>query len=73
MVETTKKFVETTNELKKLVVAEMVKDGEITIEELQALQLYNKLVVLSNELLVKNAEMMSEMNNKLDKLLESKN
>ena len=76
MVETTQKMVEKTNELKKLMMAEMVKmDGldDMSVEGFQALQLCNELVTLNNKLLVKNAEMMSEIDRKLDQLLKSKN
>lgn len=76
MVETTQKMVEKTNELKKLMMTEMVKMDaldDMSVEGFQALQLCNELVTLNNKLLVKNAEMMSEIDRKLDQLLKSKN
>lgn len=75
MVETTQKFVEATNELKEIFMVEMTKQDvldDISVEGFQALQLCNKLINLSNKLLVETAEKMSEMDRKLDKLLESK-
>lgn len=76
MVETTRKFVEATNELKELMMVEIIKqDGldDFPVEGFRALQLCNKLMDLSNKLLIETTDKMDEMDRKLDKLLESKN
>lgn len=76
MVETTRKFVEATNELKELMMVEIIKqDGldDLPVEGFRALQLCNKLMDLSNKLLIETTDKMDEMDRKLDKLLESKN
>lgn len=76
MVETTRKFVEATNELKELMMVEIIKqDGldDLPVEGFRALQLCNKLMDLSNKLLIETTDKMDEMDRKLDKLLELKN
>lgn len=76
MVETTRKFVEATNELKELMMVEIIKqDGldDLPVEGFRALQLCNKLMDLSNKLLIETTDKMDEMDRKLDKLLKSKN
>jgi hypothetical protein len=79
MVDLARKATEVTSKLKELCMIECVKQGaldDLPVEGIQALQLCNELVDLNNKLLIKNAEMMVQMSNKLNNLeleLKSKN
>ncbi len=73
MVETTKKFIEEVEELKNDVI---VKNGlnafeEMDTDEFVMIQKLFKLLTTSEELMMKQAEMLTSMNNKLDKLLSN--
>ena len=73
MVETAKKFIEEVEELKNDVI---VKNGlnafeEMDTDEFVMIQKLFKLLTTSEELIMKQAEMLTSMNNKLDKLLSN--
>lgn len=73
MVETTKKLIEEVEELKNDVI---VKNGlnafeEMDTDEFVMIQKLFKLLTTSEELMMKQAEMLTSMNNKLDKLLSN--
>ena len=73
MVETTKKLIEEVEELKNDVI---VKNALNTFEEMDRdefvmIQKLFKLLTTSEELMMKQAEMLTSMNNKLDKLLSN--
>ena len=73
MVETTKKFIEEVEELKNDVIVKTALNTfeEIDGDEFIMIQKLFKLLTTSEELMMKQAEMLTSMNNKLDKLLSN--
>ena len=73
MVETTKKFIEEVEELKNDVIVKNSLNAfeEMGTDEFVMIQKLFKLLTTSEELMMKQAEMLTSMNNKLDKLLSN--
>ena len=69
---TTERLVEELNNLKSLCIEEVLKNGIDNVDEkgFKAMQSTLKVIKLSNQLMIEQAEIMNDMNRKLDKLLE---
>lgn len=71
MVETTKKFIEEVEELKNDVISKTAQDmfEDMDGDEFRMIQKLFRLLATSEELMMKQAEMLTSMNDKLEKLL----
>lgn len=72
MLETTKEFIEETNEIMDVMKKMMYEKDVLEDVDENTLKIYQismKMVETSNKLLVEQAEIMESMNEKLDKLL----
>lgn len=72
MLETTKEFIEETNEIMDVMKKMMYEEDVLEDMDENTLKIYQismKMVETSNKLLVEQAEIMESMNEKLDKLL----
>ena len=71
MTQTTERLVEEINNLKTLCIEEALKYNIEGVDEqgLKAMQSSLKVINLTNQLMIEQAEMMEAMNRKLDKLL----
>lgn len=71
---TTERLVEELNNLKVLCIEEALKNGIDGVDErgFKAMQSTLKVISLSNQMMIEQANMMDDMNKKLDKLLERK-
>lgn len=74
MLKTTKKFIEEVDELKGFMIKELGKEMLEDIDDngLLALTKCFKLLNTSEEIMLRQAEMLESMNNKLDRLLNER-
>ena len=74
MTQTTKQLVDEINNLKGLCVEQILSQELDDIDEkgIKAAQTTLRVIRLSNQLMIEQAEMMEAINKKLDKLLEKK-
>ena len=75
MKQTTRKLVDELNTLKALCIEEILsKDiGDVDERGIKAMKSTLRVINLTNDLMMEQAEMMEDMNKKLDKLLERNN